>query len=351
MSIRCDIFIPGLRFSKEILLFEVTRQVLMGSLKNLLTCNCVEGRMMDRNLSQQGLLRDAMVTLGMTREQLAARLNVGEKALNRWMAPTGSKEFRTMPPIAMSYIQDIISWRKTNYCNAPSGGVSLGALRSVNGEKMTLRERLLDAMLDGLIGNGLVVTRQEVMNFFSDVKSSYTGVLLSNAEMETGIHSPTWAKYTNRIEPGTYRIHPDALAQRARERQVQSKAVKKFTFQPLERDPRRTFEIEISSDIAGYAVRIFECIYGGEVVPLQLIHPIRYQISPSAFYRNRQHYLGHLIGEVKGELRHGILLKLDKNDPNFDATTLDNYICVNLHGWPNGYPDATEDDLAGFENP
>lgn len=216
---------------------------------------------------------------------------------------------------------------------------------------MSLRERLLDAMLEGRIGNGLVITRQEVINYFSDVKSSYTGVLLSNAEMETGVHSPTWAKYTERIEPGTYRIHPDALAQRARERHLQPKAVKKFKFQPLERDPRRTFEIEISSDISGYTARVYEFVHGGEIFPVRLNCPIRYEVPPSTFYRNRQHYLGHLIGEIKGELRYGLLFRLDQNDPSFEPEMINCYIRANLRGWPKGYPEATDDDLVGFENP
>lgn len=84
---------------------------------------------------------------------------------------------------------------------------------------MTLRERLLDAMLDGEIGKGLVVTRQELISHFDDVNSATTGVLLSNSEMTTGVpHSPTYTHFTQRISEGRYRIHPGALVERLAQR-------------------------------------------------------------------------------------------------------------------------------------
>lgn len=84
---------------------------------------------------------------------------------------------------------------------------------------MHLRQRILDAVLDGKLGKGVVVTRQEVIEHFPDVTKAYTGVVLSNAEMNTGTHSPTWEHYTHRIARGVYRIAPTALAERLRERQ------------------------------------------------------------------------------------------------------------------------------------
>lgn len=83
---------------------------------------------------------------------------------------------------------------------------------------MHLRQRILDAMLDGELGAGVVVTRPEVIAHFPDVSKTYTGVVLSNAEMDTGTHSPTWEHYTHRIARGVYRISPTALAERLRER-------------------------------------------------------------------------------------------------------------------------------------
>lgn len=74
---------------------------------------------------------------------------------------------------------------------------------------MALRERLLDAILDGEIGQGLVITRQELIRYFRDVNEATTGVLLSNSELTTGApHSPTYTHFTQRLSEGRYRIHP-----------------------------------------------------------------------------------------------------------------------------------------------
>jgi len=84
---------------------------------------------------------------------------------------------------------------------------------------MALRERLLDAILDGEIGQGLVITRQELIRYFRDVNEATTGVLLSNSELTTGApHSPTYTHFTQRLSEGRYRIHPTALAERLIER-------------------------------------------------------------------------------------------------------------------------------------
>lgn len=84
---------------------------------------------------------------------------------------------------------------------------------------MKLRERFLDAIIDGKIGKGLVVTRQEFMQYFSSDNAATTGVFLSNSEMESGIlHSPTYTHFTQRISEGVYRVHPNALLTRMNER-------------------------------------------------------------------------------------------------------------------------------------
>lgn len=84
---------------------------------------------------------------------------------------------------------------------------------------MILRNRLLDEMLDGRLGCGLVVTRKEFIAHFPDVPESHTGVFLSNSEMSDGArHSPTWTHFTERVAVGAYRIHPKALLNRLRER-------------------------------------------------------------------------------------------------------------------------------------
>ena len=86
---------------------------------------------------------------------------------------------------------------------------------------MTLRKRFLDAMIDGQLGKGLIVTRQEFMQFFSKENPATTGVFLSNSEINTGaIHSPTYKHFTMRIDEGAYRIHPQALQERMRKREI-----------------------------------------------------------------------------------------------------------------------------------
>jgi hypothetical protein len=82
---------------------------------------------------------------------------------------------------------------------------------------MSLRTDVLDAVIDGRLGKGLVVTRQAVIQLFSDVPETYTGVFLSNSEMTTGTSSPTYDHFTQRIGVGTYRIHPQALLDRMSE--------------------------------------------------------------------------------------------------------------------------------------
>lgn len=85
---------------------------------------------------------------------------------------------------------------------------------------MSLRTNVLDAVIDGHLGKGLIVTRQAVIQLFSDVAETYTGVFLSNSEMITGVSSPTYDHFTQRVGVGTYRIHPQALLDRMAEREL-----------------------------------------------------------------------------------------------------------------------------------
>lgn len=86
---------------------------------------------------------------------------------------------------------------------------------------MTLRNRLLDAIIDGQLGNGITVTRQDFMRFFSEENPATTGCFLSNSEIITGSpHSPTYTHFTQRITEGKYRIHPAALLARMNERDL-----------------------------------------------------------------------------------------------------------------------------------
>lgn len=84
---------------------------------------------------------------------------------------------------------------------------------------MSLREKFLDAMIDGKLGRDLVIRRRDFMAHFHVENPATTGVFLSNSEVATGApHSPTYTHFTQRVSKGVYRVLPEALAARMRER-------------------------------------------------------------------------------------------------------------------------------------
>lgn len=83
----------------------------------------------------------------------------------------------------------------------------------------SLKTDVLDAIIDGKLGNGIVVTRKEVINAFPNRPESYTGVILSNSEVDAD-HSDWYERFAIRVADGTYRIHPQALLERMRERKL-----------------------------------------------------------------------------------------------------------------------------------
>lgn len=84
---------------------------------------------------------------------------------------------------------------------------------------MTLRERFLDALIDGNIGKNGVITRREFMTFFSEENSLTTGCFLSNSEMTSGVvHSPNYTHFTIRVSKGVYRVHEEAIRERKKSR-------------------------------------------------------------------------------------------------------------------------------------
>ncbi len=86
---------------------------------------------------------------------------------------------------------------------------------------MTLRNRFLDSIIDGQLGNGITVTRQDFIQFFSNENPATTGCFLSNSEIVTGApHSPNYTHFTLRISEGVYHIHPGALQNRMQERGI-----------------------------------------------------------------------------------------------------------------------------------
>ncbi|WP_313455528.1 hypothetical protein [Pseudomonas sp.] len=81
-------------------------------------------------------------------------------------------------------------------------------------------DRFLDAVIDGHLGSGLVITRQELISFFPEDPETTTGCFLSNSEISSATHSPTYRKMTLRVSPGVYRVHPEALLERMKQRGI-----------------------------------------------------------------------------------------------------------------------------------
>jgi len=82
---------------------------------------------------------------------------------------------------------------------------------------MSLRTKVIDAVLDDHIGQNNIVSRREVIDFFPNYSNSYAGVILSNSEMNRD-HSPNYQSFTTRIGRGQNRIHQDILNMRQKER-------------------------------------------------------------------------------------------------------------------------------------
>lgn len=83
--------------------------------------------------------------------------------------------------------------------------------------EQALREQILNAVIDGELGDGLVVTRQQVMEKFKGKFSdNYLSVILANSEM--GAKTSGYPPFTIRIDEGKYRIHAVELLYRMRDR-------------------------------------------------------------------------------------------------------------------------------------
>ncbi|MXN76417.1 transcriptional regulator [Burkholderia sp. 4701] len=63
--------------------------------------------------TQQDFLRHAMDVLGMTREAFAERIGTKKRALDNWLLPSSSSEFRAMPEMAWKFIREILEHHDT----------------------------------------------------------------------------------------------------------------------------------------------------------------------------------------------------------------------------------------------
>ncbi|OWT53410.1 aspartate carbamoyltransferase [Candidimonas nitroreducens] len=60
------------------------------------------------SVSQQVFLRDAMRRLNLTRDIFAGRIGVKRRALDTWLLPEGSQEFRAMPEVVTRFVTEIV---------------------------------------------------------------------------------------------------------------------------------------------------------------------------------------------------------------------------------------------------
>jgi aspartate carbamoyltransferase catalytic subunit len=58
---------------------------------------------------QQVFLRDAMRRMNLTRDALASRISVRRRALDTWLLPTESHEFRSMPDVVRQFLTEIMA--------------------------------------------------------------------------------------------------------------------------------------------------------------------------------------------------------------------------------------------------
>ena len=113
--------------------------------------------------------------------------------------------------------QALWQYSKENQRNSEPGESFDPASSNSGGSEMSLKEEIIDAVIDGHIGRNGVVTRQEVIRYFQDRPKTYTGVILSNSEMDRD-HSPTYETFTQRVGKGQYRIHPEIITRRKTDR-------------------------------------------------------------------------------------------------------------------------------------
>lgn len=89
----------------------------------------------------------------------------------------------------------------------------------------TLKERFLDAVIDGMLGDwdgqGVIVELKAFKRYFSDINSDYINSFLPAATIEPGRYQANHTKYLFRTRKGVYRIHPEVIKARQHQRNVQ----------------------------------------------------------------------------------------------------------------------------------
>jgi len=74
------------------------------------------------DMPQQTFLRDAMRQLNMTRDSFANRLGVRRRALDSWLLPSDSQEFRVMPEVVERFASEILAAQEKEDTQSVYGG-------------------------------------------------------------------------------------------------------------------------------------------------------------------------------------------------------------------------------------
>jgi len=82
----------------------------------------------------------------------------------------------------------------------------------------SLRSVVLDAVIDGNFGKGIVVSVSELKAKFGggEYSENYLNTYLANSEM--GALTAGYRRFTIRVDEGVYQIHPVELLYRMRDR-------------------------------------------------------------------------------------------------------------------------------------
>ena len=84
----------------------------------------------------------------------------------------------------------------------------------------SLRNALLDAVIDGEFGKGIVVSVSELKAKFGggEYRENYLNTFLANSEM--GALTAGYRRFVIRVSEGVYQIHPVELLYRMREKKL-----------------------------------------------------------------------------------------------------------------------------------
>lgn len=107
------------------------------------------------SVPQQVFLRDAMRRLNLTRDVFASRIGVKRRALDTWLLPESSQEFRPMPEVVQRFVSEIVQ------------NDALLQKYSQNGQGGPLRDRIAYEGRHHLLSVDQFTSREAVEDLFS----------------------------------------------------------------------------------------------------------------------------------------------------------------------------------------